>query len=268
MDLGLEGRNFVIVGGTYGMGWGAATCLAADGANVALLARDADRAAAKAAELTAEFGVRAVGIPADGAKRDGNLQAAIDRAAEELGPLRGLAVTAGPMNKQGRFLEHEDDSWDWYYEAILMMTVRANRAVIPHLQRNGGGTIVNTSAYSIRGTKKRIAPYTAMKAALATMSKVLAKTYAEDGIRVNVFCPGMFDTNIDGGRERQAKELGVPVEEALYTMLSTNPEWAMPVALARAGLPHEAGEMIAFMLSDRAAYMTGAWVNVDGGTDF
>jgi NAD(P)-dependent dehydrogenase (short-subunit alcohol dehydrogenase family) len=269
MDLGVRGRNFVIVGGTTGMGFAAATALAADGANVALLARDGDRADERAGLLAREHGVRAVGISADGTRRDGSVGDAIDRAADELGPLRGLAVTAGPMNHQGPFAEHLDDSWDWYYEVILMMTVRACRAVIPHLQRNGGGTIVTTAAYSVRAPKTLIAPYTSMKAAVLTTSKILAKTYGGDGIRVNVVCPGLFDTEVnDFIRETRAEQYGVPLEDAIYTHLSSNPAWNMRVALDRGGRPQEAGELIAFLLGDRAAYMTGAVVNIDGGTDF
>ena len=269
MDLDLRDRNFVIVGGTTGIGFQAATALAADGANVALLARDGERARQRATDLAREHGVRAVGIAADGTSRDGDLAAAIGRAEMELGPLRGLAVTAGPMNQQGPFDEHEDESWDWYYEVILMMTVRACRAVIPHLQRNGGGTIVTTSAYSVRAPKTLIAPYTSMKAAVLTMSKILAKTYGKDGIRVNVVCPGLFDTEVnDFIREKRAEQYGVPREDAIYTHLSSNPAWNMRVALDRGGKPEEAGELIAFLLGERAAYMTGAVINIDGGTDF
>ena len=269
MELGVRDRNFVIVGGTTGMGYAAATALAADGANVALLARDGDRARERATRLADEHGVRAVGIVADGTARDGSFAAAVDQAATELGPLRGLAVTAGPMNQQGPFDEHQDDSWDWYYEVILMMTVRACRTIVPHLQRNGGGTIVTTSAYSVRAPKTLIAPYTSMKAAVLTMSKILAKTYGDDGIRVNVVCPGLFDTEVnDFIRQTRADQYGVPLEDAIYTHLASNPAWNMRVALDRGGKPREAGELIAFLLSDCAAYMTGAVINIDGGTDF
>jgi len=268
MDLGVRDRNFVIVGGTTGMGFAAATALAGDGANLALLARDGKRATQRAKALADEYGVRAVGISADGTSR-GDLVGAVDQAARELGPLRGLAVTAGPMNQQGPFDQHEDDSWDWYYEVILMMTVRACRAVLPHLQRSGGGTIVTTSAYSVRAPKTLIAPYTSMKAAVLTMSKILAKTYGDDGIRVNVVCPGLFDTEVnDFIRQTRADQYGVPLEDAIYTHLSSNPAWNMRVALDRGGKPHEAGELIAFLLGDRAGYMTGAVINIDGGTDF
>ncbi|WP_299573081.1 SDR family oxidoreductase [uncultured Williamsia sp.] len=269
MDLGIAGRAFVVVGGTTGMGFAAATELAANGADVALLARDAERATARADALTADHGVRAVGVGVDASAPGDGVRRAIDEAADAIGPLRGLAVTAGPMKQQGPFLEHEDDSWDWYYQTILMATVRSCRAVIPHLQRNGGGAIVTTAAYSVRAPKILIPPYNALKASVLTISKIMAKTHGPEGIRVNTICPGLFDTEVnDGIRQTRADQYDVPLEDAIYTHLSSNPAWNMRVALDRAGRPHEAGELIAFMLSDRAAYMTGAAINIDGGTDF
>lgn len=269
MDLGLRGRNFVIVGGSTGMGFAAAEQLAGDGANVALLARDGDRAADKAKLLVDQFRVRAVGISVDAAAPGDGVDRAVQRAADELGPLRGPAVTAGPMKQQGPFLEHGDDSWDWYYQMILMATVRSCRAIIPHLTRNGGGTVVTTAAYSVRAPKVLIPPYNALKAAVLTMSKILAKTHGKDGIRVNTVCPGLFDTEVnDFLRAQRAREYNVPLEEAVYTHLASNPAWNMRVALDRGGRPHEAGELIAFLLSARATYLTGATINIDGGTDF
>ncbi|MDX1884164.1 SDR family NAD(P)-dependent oxidoreductase [Mycolicibacterium sp. 120270] len=265
----MSGRNFVIVGGSAGMGYAAAEQLAGDGANVALLARDGRRAAEKAKHLSDQHGVRAVGISVDAAAPGNGVERAVDQAAAELGQLRGLAVTAGPMKQQGPFLEHGDDSWDWYYQMILMATVRSCRAILPHLQRNGGGTVVTTAAYSVRAPKILIPPYNALKAAVLTLSKILAKTHGAEGIRINTVCPGLFDTEVnDFIRARRAEEYGVPLEDAIYTHLASNPAWNMRVALDRGGRPHEAGELIAFMLSDRAAYMTGAVINIDGGTDF
>jgi NAD(P)-dependent dehydrogenase (short-subunit alcohol dehydrogenase family) len=269
MDIGVAGRNFVLVGGTQGIGYAAARVLAAEGANVALLARDPERTRNKAEGLARDFGIKAVGIPVDGTESGAVVRAAVDKAAVELGPLGGLAVTAGPMKQQGPFHEHEDDSWDWYYQVILMMTVRACRAIIPHLQKNGGGNIVTTSAYSFKAPKVTISPYTAMKAAVWSVSKNMAKTYGKDNIRVNIVCPGLFDTEVnDFIREERAKQYGVPLEDAIYTHLARDPTWGMNVALQRGGRPHEAGELIAFLLGDKAAFMTGAAINIDGGTDF
>ncbi|MEB4212183.1 SDR family NAD(P)-dependent oxidoreductase [Mycobacterium sp. 94-17] len=269
MDLGITDRNFIVIGGSTGMGFAAAEQLAANGGNVALLARDGDRARDRAHRLTTEYGVRAIGISVDAAAAGDGIDRAVDQAAENLGPLRGLAVTAGPMNQQGPFLEHGDESWDWYYQLILMGTVRSCRAVIPHLQRNGGGTIVTTAAYSVRAPKILIPPYNALKAAVLTLSKILAKTHGPDGIRVNTVCPGLFDTEVnDFVRARRAAEYAVPLEDAIYTHLASNPDWNMRVALGRGGRPAEAGELIAFLLGERAAFMTGAAINIDGGTDF
>ncbi len=269
MDLGVKGRNFVFVGGSTGMGFAAAQQLAGEGANVALLARDGERAAEKAQHIADHYHVNAVGISVDASARGDGVDRAVAQAADDLGPLRGLAVTAGPMKQQGPFLEHSDDSWDWYYQMILMATVRSCRAIIPHLQRNGGGTVVTTAAYSVRAPKILIPPYNSLKAAVLTMSKILAKTHGPDGIRVNTVCPGLFDTEVnDFIRAQRAEEFGVPVEDAIYAHLASNPAWNMRVALDRGGRPHEAGELIAFLLSDRAAYLTGAAINIDGGTDF
>ncbi|WP_231983315.1 SDR family oxidoreductase [Mycobacterium sp. 852002-51961_SCH5331710] len=269
VDLGVSGRNFIIVGGTTGMGFAAAEELARDGANVALLARDGERATERANRLSDRYGVNAVGISVDAAATGDGVQRAVDETADRLGPLRGLAVTAGPMRQQGPFLEHGDDSWDWYYQMILMATVRSCRAVIPHLQRNGGGTVVTTAAYSVRAPKILIPPYNALKAAVLTLSKILAKTHGPDGIRVNTICPGLFDTEVnDFIRAQRATEYDVPLDDAIYTHLASNPAWNMRVALDRGGRPHEAGELIAFLLGERAAYMTGAVINIDGGTDF
>jgi len=269
VDLGVSGRNFVLLGGTTGMGFAAAEQLAANGANVALLARDGDRARDRAERLAADHGVRAVGIAVDAAVAGDGVDRAIEQAAASLGPLRGLAVTAGPMKQQGPFLEHGDDSWDEYYQLILMATVRSCRAIIPHLRANGGGTIVTTAAYSVRAPKVLIPPYNALKAAVLTLSKILAKTHGCDDIRVNTVCPGLFDTEVnDFIRPQRAAQYGVPLQDAIYTHLTNNPDWNMRVALGRAGHPAEAGELIAFLLGERAAYLTGAAINIDGGTDF
>jgi NAD(P)-dependent dehydrogenase (short-subunit alcohol dehydrogenase family) len=269
MDLGVAGRGFAIVGGSTGMGFAAAQVLAEEGANVALLARDEARSRAKAEQLEKAHGTRVVAIGVDGTRSDDGMYRAIDAAAEQIGPLRGLAVTAGPMNLQGPFDVHDEASWDWYYQVILMIGVRACRAVLPHLQRGGGGTIVLTSAYSARAPKVTIPPYSAMKAAVWHLAKNLAKTYGKDGIRANVVCPGLFDTEVnDHVRAKRAAQYGVPLEDAIYTHLSSDPTWGMRVGLGRGGRPREAGELIAFLLGDRAAYMTGAAINIDGGTDF
>jgi 3-oxoacyl-[acyl-carrier protein] reductase len=267
MDLGIAGKTFVIFGGTRGIGLAAATTLAGDGASVVLVGRDPDRATAVAAELAAQHGVDAVGIGAD-LTVAGEADRVVGEAADRFGTLAGAAVTTG-LGAQGQrdLLGGTDDDWAATFDDVLMGTVRACRSIVDHLVANGGGAIVTTSAYSIRAPKAHQVPYGALKSSVATMTKALANAYGAEGVRANCVCPGATETEILAAmREHYARERGWPVEDALERVMRE--EWKMDVALGRAGKPQEVGDVIAFLLSDRAGYVTGALVNVDGGTNF
>jgi len=268
MDLHLSGKRFVVVGGSKGMGRASAENLAAEGADLVLIARGAEALEQARDELAGAHGVdvgTVVATDADG--RDG-VGDAVTRAVAEFGPLQGLAVLAGPMDgDRGELHELSDEDWDYFYERQVMLAVRACRAILPHLVENGGGTLVTTSAYSIRAQKPVLVHYTAMKSAIASLTKNIAKTYGDRGVRANCICPGMVDTPLlSVDREALVARYGGTETEALNRYAIE--EWGMNVALQRAGQPHEVGELVAFLLSDRAAYLTGATINIDGGTDF
>jgi NAD(P)-dependent dehydrogenase (short-subunit alcohol dehydrogenase family) len=126
---------------------------------------------------------------------------------------------------------------------------------------------VTTAAYSIHAPKPHQFPYAALKSGVATLTKAIAKSYGSKGVRANCVCPGATETEVLAAmRKRLAVERGWPVAEALERAMIE--DWDMKVALGRAGKPHECGDVIAFLLSERASYLTGALVNVDGGTDF
>jgi 3-oxoacyl-[acyl-carrier protein] reductase len=267
MDLGVRGRRFVIVGGSKGMGRAAAEALAADGADLALVARGADALEVAAKKLSSAYGVDVATVVAD----DDGLAATGDAVAQAVavhGPVRGLAVLAGPMDADyGELHTLDDDAWSYFFEHQVMLTVRACRAALPHLVENGGGTIVTTAAYSIHAQKPQLVHYTAMKAAVASLTKNIAKTYGDRGVRANCICPGMIDTPLlSVDREALAQEYDTDQESALSRYALD--VWGMKVALGRVGRAAEVGELVAFLLSDRAAYLTGATVNIDGGTDF
>ncbi|MBA3053398.1 MAG: SDR family oxidoreductase [Sphingomonadales bacterium] len=266
MDLGIAGKAFAIVGGTSGMGYAAARVLAADGARIALIGRDQAAGDERAARLAAETGATVQMFAGDGSK-PGEVEAAIAAAAQAFGELNGLAVTAGPMLAQTYITETSDADWQAYFDVQLMTTVRANRAILPLLKAAGGGTIVNTSAYSIHAQHGERIAYTAMKAAIASVTKNIALTSGKDGIRANTVCPGFIATDAAQPlMEMMAKKYGLPPLEALDKAMVE--DFHMDVALGRVGRPEELGELIAFLLSARAGYLTGALINADGGTQF
>jgi 3-oxoacyl-[acyl-carrier protein] reductase len=267
MDLGVRDHGYLVFGGSAGMGRAAAHALAADGARVAIAGRGRERAEAAAAELSAATGAEVVALTGDltvpGAAED-----VVARAVDQLGGLRGLAVTTGlGMHGQRDLLSGTDDDWAATFDDVLLATVRACRAAVPVLVEGGGGAIVTTAAYSIRAPKAHQFPYASLKAGVATLTKNLATSFGAQGIRANCVCPGATETEIMASmRVAYAEQRGWPVEEALERAMVE--DWGMKVALGRAGRPEELGDVIAFLLSERAGYLTGATINVDGGTNF
>ncbi len=267
MDLGVRDQGFVIFGGTGGIGRAAASALAADGARVAIVGRRQPRADAAADELAAATGSTVLALTGD-LTVEGTAEAVVAEAAERLGGLRGMAVTTG-LGAQGQreLSTGTDDDWRATFDDMLLATVRACRATVPLLVDGGGGAIVTTAAYSIRAPKGHQVPYASLKAGVATLTKTIAKSFGAHGVRANCVCPGATETEILASmRTHYAETRGWPVDEALERALTE--DWGMHIALGRAGRPEELGDVIAFLLSERAGYLTGATINVDGGTDF
>lgn len=286
MDLGVAGRSYLIIGGTAGMGLAAARVLAGDGANVAVVGRRQDRAERAAEELRAAGAPIAIGLVGD-LTEVGAAERVVAEALDAFaggggsgggvagggagtlrGVLRGVAVTTGlGMEGQRDLLSAQDQQWAATFDDVLLSVVRACRAVIPVLIEGGGGSLVTTAAYSIRAPKARQLPYAALKSSVATMSKALAKEYGPHGVRVNCVCPGATESEVLAAmRLGVAEHRGWPVETALERVMAE--EWGMNVALGRPGQPEELGDVIAYLLSERSSYVTGALFNVDGGTDF
>jgi NAD(P)-dependent dehydrogenase (short-subunit alcohol dehydrogenase family) len=266
MDLGVAGRNYVVLGGTRGIGLAAARALVADGATVALVGRDQGRADAAARAVEQNRGGRVIGLAAD-LTRAGDAERVLAAAADALGTLRGMAVTTG-LGRRGHrdLISASDEDWDATFADVLLGTVRACRAAVPFLV-DDGGAIVTTAAYSIRAPKPHQVPYAVLKSGVATLTKTIAKAYGPQGVRANCVCPGATETEILASmRVAIARERDWPEDEALERVMTD--EWGMQVALGRLGRPEEVGDVVAFLLSERAAYLTGALVNVDGGTDF
>jgi 3-oxoacyl-[acyl-carrier protein] reductase len=265
MDLGVRGRVYLVIGGTRGMGWETARLLAEDGANLVLVSRNPAAAQVQSAELADRCGVEILTLAADVTKA-GSIETAIARSIERFGSLRGMAITNISRSRSEDFLAMDESEWNFFLQDVLMGSVRSCKAIIPHFIKQGGGQIVLIGAYSARAPKPYVFGFAAFKAALLNLTKNLAKTYGPHGIRVNCVCPGAVETERSRARLDALTEDEIPDRwEAQRHLLG---QMKMTVALERFGQPAEVGEMIAFLLSERAAYATGLIANLDGGTDF
>jgi NAD(P)-dependent dehydrogenase (short-subunit alcohol dehydrogenase family) len=266
MDLGVRDEGYLIVGGTGGMGFEAARALAADGARVAICGRDEERAKRAADAISGEHTVQVVPVVGDVSKGAEEAERVVAEATAALGDLAGMAVTTG-LSGHHTLEDATDAIWEAAVQDVLMSVVRTVKAVLPQLVARGSGTIVTTSAYSIHAPHANRMPYVALKGAIAVFTKNVAKSYGHAGVRANCVCPGAIETGgLAALRTQLATARGVPEEGVLEQVMVE--EWHMDVALGRPGRPEEVGELFAFLLSPRAGYLTGATINIDGGTDF
>lgn len=266
MDLGLGGAATAVVGGSKGMGRATAECYAADGARVAVLARGRETLEGVVDALRDAGSPDPVGISCD--TRDAaDVERAFAEIGERWGELNALVHTIGPP--AGRFEELTDDDWRATLDLGLLGAVRCARAALPLLRRAEWARIVNVSAHSTHRQHPNLVAYTAAKAALTSVTKNLAKSLAPDGILVNTVSPGTFVTASFTERLRPTLEArGLDPADPHDVMRWIEDEYRQPADLGRAGLPGEIGVVIAFLASRRNSYVTGADVNVDGGSDF
>jgi NAD(P)-dependent dehydrogenase (short-subunit alcohol dehydrogenase family) len=266
MDLGLTGSAAVVTGGSKGMGLAIAETLAAEGARVAVMARG--RAALSAAEqaLLAAGAPDAIGISVDMSDAD-SIAAGFAEVAERWGAINSLVHTIGPGD--GYFEEMDDAQWDEAFALGTMSGVRSIRAALPMLRSAEWARIVTLSAHSIQRQNPRIVAYTASKAALSSVTKNLSKSLAKDGILVNCVCPGTIVTAsfTENLKDILAAE-GLDASDPRDVMQWIETHFHQPCDLGRAGLPEEIASITTYLASRRNGYVTGATVNVDGGSDF
>jgi 3-oxoacyl-[acyl-carrier protein] reductase len=264
MDLGLANAATAVVGGSRGMGLAAVRCLAEEGARVAVIGRTPAALESAAAELTGLGSPDALGLVADIGDAG-----QVDQVFAELGQrwdgeLNVLVNTVGP-GAPGSFEDLTDEQWRESVEDGVMGMVRCVRSALPLLRKAEWARIVNFSAHSTQRQSVMLPAYTAAKSMLTSVSKNLSLLLARDEILVNVVSPGSIASESLVG---WATSVGVDGNDPYALMDAIAKHFGHPAHMPRAGLPEEIGPVVAFLASRRNSYMTGANINVDGGSDF
>jgi 3-oxoacyl-[acyl-carrier protein] reductase len=256
MDLGLRERVCVVTGSTGGIGLETARLLVEEGARVVVTGRRGERVDAVKAEVGA-----ALGVVCDLADAEAPALL-IERATQEVGPVAVLVNNVG-IAYQRSFEEVSDEQWDEMWQLNVMSYVRAIRAVLPGMREQAGGVIVNVSSTAGKRPSTSMPDYSVTKAAVLSLSRLVADLYAADGIRCNAVTPGPTATDAwlgEGGlADQQARRSGKARDEVLDALGKGRP-------LGRLAEPEEIAAVIAFLCSDRASYVTGAAWSADGGT--
>jgi NAD(P)-dependent dehydrogenase (short-subunit alcohol dehydrogenase family) len=269
MDLGLAGANVVIAGGTKGMGFAAARCFARDGANVAVLARGQEGLDAALAELGELGSPNPLAVRTDLTDAESISQAFAEIGDTWDGVVNTLVNAAGPTGGHGTLETVPDDEWVETFEIGTMAAVRCIRACLPMLRAAEWARIVNLSAHSVKRQTTILVAYTASKAALTSMSKNLSQLLAPEEILVNTVSPGSFlSAGMRFYLDSLPEDRNVDPTSLYDAMRVITEDFGHPAYMPRAGDPDEIGPVIAFVGSKANSYMTGADINVDGGSDF
>lgn len=258
MDLGLSGKTIAVMAASQGLGRAAASVLAREGANLVLCARRADVLDRTVGEIRAAHPKSKIeGVVAD-VSQSGDVARFIDAAAKAGGGvLDGLVCNSGGPPPRD-FAGLTDADWSSAFELLVLSHVRALRHAVPHMKKRGGA-VVHITSTSVKQPIPSLILSNSLRLSVVGMAKTLSGQLGVHGIRINCVSPGSYETDrIHEVVEADAKAKGVPVEAARH-------EREKEIPLGRMGKPEELGEVIAFLLSPRASYLTGATISVDGG---
>lgn len=257
MDLKLNGRCALVTGGSLGIGRAIAEELSSEGVDVAINARNGERLSMVAKEITALTGGRVVPVPGDLGQPEEVARVA-KAAIDELGRIDILVNNAG-ASPAGRLHDLSDETWWDCINLKLMGYVRCARTVVPDMKSRAWGRIININGRSGHQPRAWYMSGGAVNAAILNFTKALAEEVAPFNILVNAVNPGPIQTpRWDNHMRQGAASLDATADEVLRRMISSVP-------LGRVGRPDECSGIVAFLCSERASFIHGTFINVDGG---
>jgi 3-oxoacyl-[acyl-carrier protein] reductase len=257
MDMGLAGRPALVAAASKGLGRACASALAAEGARVAICAREAGPLEKAREEIAGATGAEVLAFPADVATEEGAV-GFVREASEALGGCEILVANAGGP-PAGEVLSFGDDDLRAALDLNFLSTVRMVREAVPRMRAAGYGRVVIISSSAVKQPIPGLALSTSARAAAAGWARNLADEVAGEGITVNTVLPGRFETDrVLWLRERRAEAEGRDPDEVARAEADAIPA-------GRIGDPEELGAVVAFLCSTQAGYVTGTFVSVDGG---
>lgn len=258
MDLNLKNKFAVITGGSKGIGFAVAKGLAAEGVNLALIARGKDRLEEAAGIIKKDYGVKVLTISADLAeKRD------IEKAFNEINEFSehvDILINNAGTGTNEDIIDAADEKWNYFWNLHVMAVIRLSRLIVPLMKKNGGGVILNTSSICAKQPLDYEPIYNTTKAALTMLSKGMANEFIEDNIRVNSINPGLIQTE---DWVNTAVELTQGTEKTYQDYLDEIAEKNTPIK--RFATPEELADFYVYMCSEKASYCVGSSYYVDGG---
>lgn len=258
MNTGLKGKVAIVCAASEGLGRAAAEALASEGCRLAICSRRQDAVDRVAAELRTQYGADVLAVQAD-LRHSAQATALVDATVKRFGGLDVMVTNVGGP-KPGLFETLTDEDWMDAVQLLLMSAVRLSREAIPHMRRRGGGRIIHITSVAVKQPVAGLMLSNAVRAAVVGFAKTLSREIANENITVNCVAPGYTRTQrVVKLNEAAAQREGTSVEEVERRLIANIP-------MGRLGDPDELASLICYLASDKAAYITGSIIQVDGGS--